>query len=124
MDKGNETNEVLVQDLVYFIAMCGEKDRRLMNGQRRKTEESGRLVCISMALGLRSAMLRLFSEEGEDVEPLLAYIDGCTLVQVKNWMTEFIAGIDLPPLWQAAEGTWKDKLKKLREDKFSVRDLL
>ena len=119
----------LNDELVYFINMCGEEDRKVFEKprKRRTVEEYGRLLCITMAIGVRGAMLWLYKRcEENRIEPeeIFAYIGSVPLETVEKWVNEFVGQIEQPLLKQVAVEIWDEKRAKLSEEKFDIRKLL
>ena len=119
----------LNDELVYFINMCGEEDRKVFEKprKRRTVEEYGRLLCITMAIGVRGAMLWLYKRcEENRIEPeeIFAYIGSVPLETVEKWVNEFVGQIEQPLLKQVAVEIWDEKRAKLSEEKFDMRKLL
>ena len=125
----NQWKKNLNDELVYFINMCGEEDRKVFEKprKRRTVEEYGRLLCITMAIGVRGAMLWLYKRcEENRIEPeeIFAYIGSVPLETVEKWVNEFVGQIEQPLLKQVAVEIWDEKRAKLSEEKFDIRKLL
>ena len=119
----------LEKELLYFINMCGEEDRKVFVRPRRKrtVPQYGRLICIAMAIGLRGAMLWLFArcdEKRIGPEEIFAYLESVAFATIETWVNEFIGAVANPLLKRAAGDIWSEKRKKLCEGTFRVRDLL
>ncbi len=92
MKKGenkSQWKQGLEDELLYFINMCGEEDRKIFDKPKKKRtiEEYGRLICITMAIGVRGAMLWLFKRcEDNRIEPdeIFNYIDSVPFETVER----------------------------------------
>ena len=129
MKKESKWKQNLEDELLYFINMCGEKDRKIFEKPKRKRtiEEYGRLICISMGIGVRGAMLWLFRRcEDHRIEPeeIFEYMDSVPFETIGNWINEFIGQIENPLLKQVAAEIWSEKQHKLSKENFKIRDLL
>lgn len=125
----SQSEQLLEDELAYFINMCGEEDRKVFEKPRKKrtVAEYGRLICIAMAMGLRGAMLWLFArceDNRVDYDEIFAYIDNAPFAEVKKWINEFIGQIENPLFKRVASDIWSEKEKRLSEKNFSMRELL
>lgn len=119
----------LQDDLMYFLNMCGKEDRKIFGKPSKKytIEQYARLVCITLAVGVRGAMLSLFKRcEDNRIEPdeVFACIDKTPYSTIEKWVNEFIGQIENPLLKQVAEEIWNEKRKKLPKENFNVRKLI
>ena len=118
----------LQEDLLYFLNMCGEKDRKIFGKPSKKytIEQYARLVCISLGIGVRGAMLCIF-EQCEDnrieTEEVLSFLDTLQYSTIEFWINEFIGQIENPLFKQVAEEIWNEKQTRIAKENFSVRKL-
>lgn len=132
MKKGenkSQWEQNLEDELLYFINMCGEEDRKIFDKPKKKRtiEEYGRLICITTAIGVRGAMLWLYKRcEDNRIEPdgIFNYMDSVPFETAEKWVDEFVGGIEHPLLKQVAVEIWGEKRAKLTKEKFNIRDLL
>lgn len=118
------------REIMLFLSMCRHDDSNFLNlpDKERKTEDYVRLIVISLALNLKSPMIRLLgeAERWKREEEIINYLEkiGNNCEIIIEWVDKFVNRIEKQILKQVAEEIWSAKKEDFVKNGFHISKII